>query len=181
MSTLLVHVISDFLRDQPPQANQMGEAFRCAVLDDEVAALNSYGCSPQQIAILQTRDRTKILDFLSNEIGAVMDELDPTAAMALNYPGGSVRLKEAKVLWSAGTNRNIVIRGDGLAGTVTVTFQAGGGTPIAGVVVTADCDKDVWQRLYVTAVLPAGNYTVTVASPAAAGGNGSSAQIPLTV
>jgi hypothetical protein len=181
MSTLLVHVISDFLRDQPPQANQMGEPFRCAVLDDENTALQNYGCSQYQIGVLTSRNRAAFLQALSQEIGAVMDELDNVAGVALNYPGGKVRLKEAKVLASApGNNRYIAIRGDGLAGTIGVSFQSGGGNPIQGTVAQRTCDRDVWQRLFVTATLPVGNYTVTVNSGGAAG-NGTTATISLTV
>jgi hypothetical protein len=176
MATLLIHVISDFLRDQGTQANLFGEAFRCAVLEDETTALTNYGCSPAQIQLLLKRDRNQFLAAVSKEIGAVMDELDTTLGMNLNYPGGSVRLKQAKVLFSTGNARNIEIRGDGLAGVLTVTFVKGAVTT-PGVVVGRTCDKDVWQRVYVTANLAAGNYIATVASA----GNGTQDAIPLTV
>jgi len=165
MATLLIHVISDFLRDSPPAANQFGETLRCAVMDNELNALTAYGCSPGQIALLQTRDRKKFLQALSDEIGAIMDELDMgMQGVALNYPAGSVRLKEVKVLFSAGKNRTIAIRGDGFAGNLTVSFAPTAGAPVAGAVATRACDKDVWQRLYVTATLNPGDYTVTVVS-----------------
>jgi hypothetical protein len=174
MSTLLIHVLSDYLRDSAPAANMFGEAFRCAVLDDENTALTNYGCSPSQIAFLISRDRKTILDALSKEIGPVMDELDPSSGAILNYPGGSVRLREWKVLYNNGNNRTVMIRGDGLADPVTVKFVDGGGNAIAGNVVGKNCDKDVWQRMYVTAALPAGSYSVTVQSTS----NGSHASSP---
>ena len=164
MSTLLIHVISDFLRDTAPQANMFGEAFRCAVLDNERTALTNYGCTPGQIGILISRDRKAILDAISAEIGPVMDELDPPSAVALTYPSGSVRLREWKAVINNGNNRTVMIRGDGLADPLTVTFVDASANTIAGNVAGKDCDTDVWQRIYVTATLPAGSYGITIQS-----------------
>jgi hypothetical protein len=176
MATLLIHVISDFLRDQPPQAGQFGEVFRCAVLENDTTALTNYGCNAAQITVLQTRDRTQILNALSKEIGAVMDELGVGPGITTKYPGGSVRVKQTQLLWSAGNQRNVMVRGDGFDNAVTVDFVPAAGNAVSGTVHATACDKDVWQRLYVTATLPAGTYTVRVT-----GQGGSQATLPLTI
>ena len=167
MSKLLVHLIGDFLRDDPTTAGQFGETLRCAILDNENVALAAYGMSNQQINVLITRDRKQILDALSDEIGAVMDELDwGKIGLKGVYPAGGVHLREARVLYSNGNNRTIEIRGSGFEPGRTVDFvpKAGGGA-VAGNIQGRNCDKDVWQRLFVTANLAAGTWATTVTRP----------------
>jgi hypothetical protein len=168
MSTLLIHFISDFLRDAAPTAGNFGEALRCKVLEDENTAMNAYGLSIQQKGVIRLRDRQKILKFLADEIGAVMDEVDGTLlGFGPAYPAGAIHLRAAAVLFTDATGlRTIRIRGSGMEPTSAVTFTPkAGGAVAAGTIVARTCDRDVWQRLHVTANLPAGDYVVTVTKP----------------
>ena len=88
MATLLVHFISDFLRDAGTTAGNFGENLRCAVMLDDQVALKNYGLNNTQIGVLQTKDRVKILKQVSDEIGAVMNELDPAPGSGLLYACG---------------------------------------------------------------------------------------------
>jgi hypothetical protein len=164
MAKLIVQLIADFLRDDATVPNQFGEALRCAVLEDETVALQAYGLNQQQINVLVGRNRKDILQRISDEIGAVMDELDFGKPMLnVNYPGGGVHLRAASILFSAGNNRTLMFRGTGFDAGTTVSFAPkGGGAATAGAVQKTTCDKDVWQRLYVTVTLAAGTYTATV-------------------
>jgi len=164
VSTLLIHFISDFLRDQASAPNQFGETLRCAVMENEITATQNYGLSQVQINILIKRDRAKILERLSEEIGAFGDEVDGTAPnLALLYPAGGVHIRKCKLLFSNGNNRTVEIRGVGFEAASPVEFAPQGGGPvIQGAITRRSCDADLWQRLYVTATLPAASYGVTV-------------------
>jgi len=177
MATLLIHFISDFLRDTPSQPGQFGETLRCASLLNDATALATYGLNGSQIATLQTKSRSKILEAVSAEIGAVMDELD-TNPGGLLYPAGSVELREVKLLFASGNDRTIVARGTGFDTAPTVTFTSSASVVTPGVIVKRACDPDVWQRLYVTVTLPADTYTVSVTSPST--GKADSKTITLT-
>ena len=178
MATLLVHFISDFLRDAGTTAGNFGENLRCAVMLDDQVALKNYGLNNTQIGVLQTKDRVKILKQVSDEIGAVMDELDPAPGSGLLYPSGSVEVRAVKLLWSSGTNRKVVLRGTGFDTNAVVKFQpAGAGPAVTGTVERRACDADGWQRLYVSATLTAGAYDAIVERPS----NGSSDKKPLTI
>jgi hypothetical protein len=178
MATLLVHFISDFLRDVGTTAGNFGENLRCAVLLDDQVALKNYGLNNAQVGVLQSRDREKILKQLSDEIGAVMNELDAAPGTGLLYPSGSVEVREVKLLWSSGNDRKIVIRGTAFATDAVVEFvPIGGGGKTNGTVERRACDTDAWQRLYVSVTLPAGAYDVTVRRPS----NTSNDHKPLTI
>ena len=166
MSTLLVHFVSDFLRDTLPAAGQFGEALRCAVLQDEKVAFQNYGLDSDQKQILMTKSRERILEALSNEVGAVMDEVDGkvAAAVALAYPSGSVEVREAKVLFNAGNSRTILVRGFGFNNPTVDVLPQAGGSAVAATILNKACDPDVWQRLYVSATLAPGSYTMRVTS-----------------
>lgn len=157
MATLLIHFISDFLRD---------EALRCSVMEDEDAAYAKYGLSPEQQALLQrVRDgdatRDDLLKAIADEIGPIRFE---PGAGALTYPAGDVIIHRHQVS-SVGDARTVELVGVGFASGSTVTFTAGDGTSTPGVVTKRTCDVDVWQRLTVTVTLPPGGYTMTITRP----------------
>jgi len=167
MSTLLIHFLSDFLRDNMPDPNNLGEKLRCKVLDDEISAFTEYGLTGAQIGQLVTRDRQKIMQAVFDEIGPAMDEVADgggKSGIKMMYPGGSVHLREVVVATSNGSKRLIMVRGTGFSASPSVEFQDGAGNTIQGVVLHESCDPDVWQRLQVSVDLPAGTYTVTVRS-----------------
>ena len=164
MAKLIIQLVADFLRDTPTAANQYGEALRCAVLDNEVNALTAYGLTQNQIDILVlNRNRETIMKAISDEIGAIMDEIEwPIGGMALAYPQGAVHFREVKLLFSNANVRTIMVRGSGLEGPSVEFTPKGGGGATAGNILSRSCEKDAWQRLYVSVTLPAGTYTVRV-------------------
>lgn len=164
MPTLLVHFISDFLRD--PEV-------RSRVLKNEDDGGEAYGLSAQQIAILKPLDKTQILAALYEELEQI--GVDIPAKKAEVYGGGGNGGLNVANLYSAGsihprkaipsqipkdTDFKITIAGNGFDPYVAVRFDDGTNTPIPGKVVAVRCDVDLYQRVEVEVKLPAGTYTV---------------------
>lgn len=152
MANLLIHFISDFLRD---------EGLRCLVMEDEDEAYAKHKLTPQQQAILRsvrdgTIDRVQLLAEINKEIGAIRFEAG--AGQVLQYPAGDVRIREHAV-FSNGAHRIVRVSGIGFVDGATVTFD---GTPVPKNKITRSCDVDVWQRLSINVDLPAGMHTLRI-------------------
>jgi hypothetical protein len=192
MPTLLVHFISDFLRDP---------GVRCAVLKNEVDGARAYGLDDAQIAVLKTLDKKTILDAVLEELMAIGVDMDAkknevfggggggggggALALANMYSAGGIHPRKAvpnKV--PAGADCTVVIAGNGFDKHVAVRFSDGTNPPIAGRVVSVECGHDLYQRVEVEVNLPAGVYTVEARNspnePWSFGGSGNPAQIQVT-
>jgi hypothetical protein len=188
--TLLVHFISDFLRD--PNV-------RCAVLQNEVDGARAYGLDDGQIKILKTLDKKTILDAVVEELAAIGVDMDAkknevlggggggggALALANMYSAGGIHPRKAvpsKI--PAGSDCTVVIAGNGFDKYVAVRFNDGTNPPIAGRVVAVECGHDLYQRVEVEVNLPAGVYTVEARNspnePWSFGGTGTPAQVQVT-
>lgn len=158
MATLLLHFISDFLRD---------ESLRCRVMEDEDEAYTAHGLSITQREVLrQVRDGNLTREQFLAEIGREIEPIRFEAGAGipygvLQYPAGDVEIHSYRVD-SNGDDRWVRVVGIGFTNDCTVNFMAFDGTNYAGNPVKRSCDPDVWQRLTVTATLPAGTYTMTI-------------------
>jgi hypothetical protein len=151
-ATLLIHFISDFLRD---------ESLRCRVMEDENETYIDYGLSPSQRNVLHgvrdgSIDRVQLLAEINKEIGAIRFEAG--AGEVLQYPAGDVQIRDAAV-FSNGNQRIIRAVGIGFVADAKVTID---GTQIPRASIKRSCDVDVWQRLTITTELAPGVYKLRV-------------------
>lgn len=190
--TLLVHFVSDFLRDPD---------LRARVLKDEDAGSAHYGLSAAQIQVMKTFDKTTILNALYDELLSIGIDMDAKknevhgggggaggggVAMANLYTSGGIHPR--KVIPSAiqaNTDFKVTIAGNGFDKFVAVRFNDGNQPPVTGKVVSIDCDLDLYQRLEVEVKLPAGTYTIEARNapgdPWTSGGTGNPVSVQLTV
>lgn len=158
MATLLIHFVSDFLRD---------ENLRCRVMEDEEQAYADYGLSTNQKAFLNkvqsgTVTREDLLQEMSREIPPFRYESgagDPQSV--LQYPSGDVVIHEHAVTTN-GPRRTVDVSGTGFVSNCTVTFTPSVGNPIPGTVTNRSCDIDAWQRLTIEVTAATGTYTMRI-------------------
>lgn len=168
MSTLLVHFISDFLRD--PE-------LRCKVLKNDITGPQQYGLTDQQIQKLRSFDSQAVLAEVLAELKSVGIDLEAKgeevnggggpafAAMAtLNlYSAGGIHPRRAvPSTVPANTWSKLIIAGNGFDKYVQIRFAKtdGTGTHVMGTVVKTQCDIDLYQRVEVEVNLPAGQWNV---------------------
>lgn len=166
-STLLVHFISDFLRDTK---------LRCAVLENEEIGLAEYGLNDKQAEVLLTFETPKILKFIEDELRGLGIDMEkkkeemPAAILASSnfYQAGDVHPRKV-VPHTIKVNQScrLTLCGNGFDQYTQVRFTIGI-VPDAVVarVVSSHCDVDLYQRIELEAELPLeGEWIVQVRTP----------------
>lgn len=188
--TLLVHFISDVLRD--PE-------LRCQVLKNEAEGAKAYGLSDAQVAVMRSLDKQKIVAAMLEELLAIGVDLDAkknevlgggggggggALALANLYSAGGIHPR--KVIPStiaAGVDCRITVCGNGFDKYAAVRFTDGT-NQVPGRVVAVRCDADLYQRLEIEVKLPAGTYTIEARNspdePWQAGGTGNPLAVQIT-